>query len=277
LGKYARSHILDDGKVPLRREARLATILRLNEGLQLFGIEQKNVAASEANEVLMAQLGQGAANGLPGYADTMSDFLVGHEKGQGRPFREGLAMGGSPGKKKTNQFGTGRRREGHQFDLLPSLMEFHAEVLGDPQARVRVSAQELQKRDSGDKADLAGGKGLGAEPMGLAGHGIAQTEDLAALGHAHDDFAAPVRTGGQAYLAGTNNVYTPGLLACGVDVTVLVKLSADGPASEAVEFLCPLSALRSFAAFETTNQDLINQSIVVVNSVRISLNLQQVE
>jgi len=63
----------------------------------------------------------------------------------------------------------------------------------------------------------------------------------------------------------------------GLNITVLVKVSAAGPASEAVEFICPVSALRSFAAFEITNQDLIGQSIVVVNGMRISLNLQQVE
>jgi hypothetical protein len=63
----------------------------------------------------------------------------------------------------------------------------------------------------------------------------------------------------------------------GLNITVLVKTSANSSASEAVEFICPLSALRSFAGFEITNQDLINQSIVVVNGVRISLNLQQVE
>ena len=63
----------------------------------------------------------------------------------------------------------------------------------------------------------------------------------------------------------------------GLDITVLVKVSAAGSASEAVEFACPLTALRSFASFEITNQELIDQSVVIVNGVRISLHLQQVE
>jgi len=63
----------------------------------------------------------------------------------------------------------------------------------------------------------------------------------------------------------------------GLDITVLVKVSATGSASEAVEFACPLPALRSFSTFEITNQELIDQSIVIVNGVRISLHLQQVE
>jgi hypothetical protein len=63
----------------------------------------------------------------------------------------------------------------------------------------------------------------------------------------------------------------------GLDITVLEKVSASAQASEAVEFICPLPALRSFAAFEITNQELINRSVVLVNGVRISLNLQQVE
>ena len=63
----------------------------------------------------------------------------------------------------------------------------------------------------------------------------------------------------------------------GLDITVLVSTSASGSSAEAVEFVCPLPALRSFIAYEISNQDLIQQSLVIVNGVRISLNLQQVE
>lgn len=63
----------------------------------------------------------------------------------------------------------------------------------------------------------------------------------------------------------------------GLDVTVLVSISSSSSPSEAVEFACPLTALRSFASYDISNQDLIDQSLVIVNGVRISLNLQQVE
>ena len=63
----------------------------------------------------------------------------------------------------------------------------------------------------------------------------------------------------------------------GLDITILVSTSANGPSSEAVEFLCPLPALRRFIAYEISNQDLIQESLIIVNGVRISLNLQQVE
>jgi hypothetical protein len=63
----------------------------------------------------------------------------------------------------------------------------------------------------------------------------------------------------------------------GLDITILVSTSANGPSSEAVEFVCPLTALRRFVAYEISNQDLIEESLVIVNGVRISLNLQQVE
>ncbi len=64
----------------------------------------------------------------------------------------------------------------------------------------------------------------------------------------------------------------------GFDVTVLSELaSTPKSSSEAVEFVCPLQPLRRFAEAEITNQDLINQSWVLVNGVRIALNLQQVE
>src|SRR6266496_3668707 len=64
----------------------------------------------------------------------------------------------------------------------------------------------------------------------------------------------------------------------GLDITVLNDLTGTaGHSSEAVEFVCPLKALRKFADADITNQELINQSVVLVNGVRISLNLQQVE
>ena len=62
------------------------------------------------------------------------------------------------------------------------------------------------------------------------------------------------------------------------DFSVLNKL-APGPkgTEEAVEFICPRSALRQFVDAEITNQQLLDQSVVLVNGVRIALNLQLVE
>jgi hypothetical protein len=64
----------------------------------------------------------------------------------------------------------------------------------------------------------------------------------------------------------------------GFDITVLNEFgvnSKDSP--EALEFIFPLQPLRKFTGVEITNQDLINQSIVMVNGVRIALDLQRVE
>lgn len=64
----------------------------------------------------------------------------------------------------------------------------------------------------------------------------------------------------------------------GLDITVLTEFSAQAASSsEAIEYICPLAPLRSFTDADITNQELINQSIVLVNGVRIALNLQQVE
>ncbi|MBZ5536514.1 MAG: hypothetical protein LAO31_11205 [Acidobacteriia bacterium] len=64
----------------------------------------------------------------------------------------------------------------------------------------------------------------------------------------------------------------------GLDVTVLNDLvSKTAHSSEALEFVAPLKALRRFVNAEITNQELIDQSIVLVNGVRVALNLQQVE
>lgn len=64
----------------------------------------------------------------------------------------------------------------------------------------------------------------------------------------------------------------------GLDVTVINQLATKGgSSSESLEFVFPLPALRQFVDAEITNQDLINQSLVLVNGVRIALNLQLVE
>lgn len=64
----------------------------------------------------------------------------------------------------------------------------------------------------------------------------------------------------------------------GLDITVLNQFTTKTqPSSEAIEFVCPLKPLRQFADAEITNQELVNQSVVLVNGVRIALNLQQVE
>jgi hypothetical protein len=62
-----------------------------------------------------------------------------------------------------------------------------------------------------------------------------------------------------------------------LDFSVLNRLGSEETSSEAVEFVCPLKSLQSFANDEITSQDLVNRSIVLVNGVRVTLNLQLVE
>lgn len=64
----------------------------------------------------------------------------------------------------------------------------------------------------------------------------------------------------------------------GYDITVLNQLGSDARgSSEAIEFVCPRGALHQFVDADITNQQLIDQSIVLVNGVRVALNLQLVE
>ena len=66
--------------------------------------------------------------------------------------------------------------------------------------------------------------------------------------------------------------------SAGLDVTVLDDLVSKGShSSEAMEYILPIGGTRQFLAAEITNQDLIGQSIVLANGVRIALNLQRVE
>ena len=63
-----------------------------------------------------------------------------------------------------------------------------------------------------------------------------------------------------------------------LDFSVLNKLSPGlKGTSEAIEFICPRAAVKQFVNAEITNQQLLDQSIILVNGVRIALNLQLVE
>ena len=64
----------------------------------------------------------------------------------------------------------------------------------------------------------------------------------------------------------------------GLGVTVLNDVaSKSSSSSEALEFFFPLNAIQDFANAAITNQELINGSAVLVNGVRIALDLQRVE
>jgi hypothetical protein len=62
------------------------------------------------------------------------------------------------------------------------------------------------------------------------------------------------------------------------DITVLNQLGPDPRgSSEAIEYVSPRKVLQQFVNAEITGQQVIDQSVVVVNGVRIALNLQLVE
>ena len=62
------------------------------------------------------------------------------------------------------------------------------------------------------------------------------------------------------------------------DFSVLNKLSPNAKnTSEAIEFICTRTAVKQFVNADVTNQQLLDQSVILVNGVRIALNLQLVE
>ncbi len=62
------------------------------------------------------------------------------------------------------------------------------------------------------------------------------------------------------------------------DFTVLNQLGPDQrSSSEAIEYIFPRKVLQQFVNAEITGQQVIDQSVVLVNGVRIALNLQLVE
>ncbi len=62
-----------------------------------------------------------------------------------------------------------------------------------------------------------------------------------------------------------------------LDISVRNRLGAEKSPSETVDYICPLNSIHSFVENKITSQDVINQSVVLVNDVRIVLNLQLVE
>lgn len=62
-----------------------------------------------------------------------------------------------------------------------------------------------------------------------------------------------------------------------LDISVLNRLGSEKTPSETVNYICPTSSIRSFVKDRITGQDLIDHSIVLVNGVRIALDLQLVE
>lgn len=63
----------------------------------------------------------------------------------------------------------------------------------------------------------------------------------------------------------------------GIDFSTSVRLAAEPElegSSIAVEFIFPMSLLRTYAQFDCTGQQLIDASFVLINGERVSLNLQ---
>ncbi len=62
----------------------------------------------------------------------------------------------------------------------------------------------------------------------------------------------------------------------GISFSTTLKMP-DGTSSEAVEFFFPFAAVRCYASYDCTGQQLIDSGIVLINGERASLNLQTAE
>jgi hypothetical protein len=62
-----------------------------------------------------------------------------------------------------------------------------------------------------------------------------------------------------------------------VDSLRFSVLNQLGTKTETIEYTCPLDSVRSFVESKITTQELINKSVVLVNGVRIGVDLQLVE
>jgi len=62
-----------------------------------------------------------------------------------------------------------------------------------------------------------------------------------------------------------------------IEFSVINQFGVGRTSPETIDYICPRKSLRAFVGNKITSQDLISQSIVLVNGVRIALNLQLVE
>jgi hypothetical protein len=61
------------------------------------------------------------------------------------------------------------------------------------------------------------------------------------------------------------------------EFSVINRVTGGARPSETVDYICPIQSTRQFVDNKITSQDLINQSTVLVNGMRIGLNLAAVE
>lgn len=62
-----------------------------------------------------------------------------------------------------------------------------------------------------------------------------------------------------------------------IDFAVLNRFGVDSKSTESIDFISPPASVRSFVQNKITSQELINQSTVLVDGVRVGLTLQLVE
>jgi hypothetical protein len=63
----------------------------------------------------------------------------------------------------------------------------------------------------------------------------------------------------------------------GINFSTTVKVAGEGDASQSVEFILPLAALRSYALYNLTGQQLLDAGVVLINGERAGLDLQVAE
>ncbi len=63
----------------------------------------------------------------------------------------------------------------------------------------------------------------------------------------------------------------------GINFSTTVKVAGEGESGESVEFILPLAALRSYALYSLTGQQLLDAGIVLINGERAGLDLQVAE
>jgi hypothetical protein len=62
----------------------------------------------------------------------------------------------------------------------------------------------------------------------------------------------------------------------GIDFSTSVKLS-NSPSPLAIEFILPIKALRCYAAYDCSGQQLLNAGVILLNGDRVTLDLQLAE
>lgn len=186
---------------------------------------------------------------------------------------------------------------GKHDPIIPETKEDRDDEIARAEVKLAESAKLLRVSVSPDEARLEPPPAIAASDVHTAG---AQGEGAALLEHSGDQIVMHFNLENSLRFNGaSSSIYkraaqsfdlflAPELRALmktlpadakydAFEFSIVNQVANAAAPSETIDFICPISSTRSFLENKITSQDLINQSTVLVNGMRIGLDLAKVE